>query len=109
MQLIENVLAAKVVDICFWIHRQYGPGLYESVYDAIICYECEKHGLAYEKQAAIALVHEGLKMEVAFRADVIVERKLLLEIKSVEKLADVHFKQVQTYLKWAQTWPFDQL
>ena len=96
---LENDLSKIVLDICFNIHKQYGPGLFESVYEEIFCYELEKMGIFFERQKAIPLVHETIKLEVGFRADVIVERILLVELKSVEVIADVHYKQVQTYLK----------
>lgn len=95
----ENELSKIVLDICFRIHKLYGPGLFESVYEEIVCYELEKNGIYIERQKAIPLIHETIKMEAGFRADVIVEQKLLLELKSVEALADIHYKQVQTYLK----------
>ena len=96
---LENDLSKIVLDTCFNIHKQYGPGLFESVYEEIFCYELEKQGIFFERQKAIPLIHETIKLEVGFRVDVIVERMLLVELKSVEILADVHYKQVQTYLK----------
>lgn len=96
---LENDLSKTVLDVCFKIHKLYGPGLFESVYEEIACYELEKLGVFFERQKAIPLVHETIKLEAGFRADVIVERMLLVEFKSVEAIADVHYKQVQTYLK----------
>lgn len=95
----ENELSKAALDVCFRIHKLYGPGLFESVYEEIICYELEKDGFFIERQKAIPLIHETIKMEAGFRADVIVEQKLLLELKSVEALTNIHYKQVQTYLK----------
>lgn len=95
----ENELSKIVVDTCFKIHKLYGPGLFESVYEEIVCYELKKLGLFFERQKAIPLVHETIRLEAGFRADLIVERLLLVEFKSIEVLADVHYKQVQTYLK----------
>ena len=97
--MTENELSKLAVDICFKIHKQYGPGLFESVYEELFCYEWNKNGIVYKRQQLIPLVHEHIRMEVAFRADVIIDNKLLLELKSVEELANVHHKQVQTYLK----------
>jgi GxxExxY protein len=97
--MTENELSKLVVDICFKIHRQYGPGLFESVYEELFCYEWLKNGIIYTRQQVVPLVHENIMMEVAFRADVIIDNKLLLELKSVEELAKIHHKQVQTYLK----------
>jgi GxxExxY protein len=97
--MTENELSKLVVDICFKIHKQYGPGLFESVYEELFCYEWSKTGIAYTRQESISLVHEYIKMDVTFRADVIIDQKLLVELKSVEELEKVHHKQVQTYLK----------
>jgi GxxExxY protein len=94
----ENELSKIVLDTCFKIHKLYGPGLYESVYEELVCYELEKAGIFFQRQKPIPLVHETISLEAGFRADVIVEKILLLEFKSVENVLDVHFKQVQTYL-----------
>ncbi len=95
----ENELARQIVDICFKVHKQYGPGLFESVYEELFCYEWIKTGIPLKRQQGIPLVHESIKMEVGFRADIIIEDRVLVELKSLEKLAEVHYKQVQTYLK----------
>ncbi len=95
----ENELATLALDICFIIHKQYGPGLFESVYEEIFCYEWAKTGINFKRQQGIPLIHEEVKMEIGFRADVILDDKVLIEFKSVEVLADLHFKQVLTYLK----------
>ena len=97
--MTENEISKVVVDLCFKIHKQYGPGLFESVYEELFCYELSKTGLLYKRQHPVPLIHEDIKMEVGFRADVIVEDKVIVELKSVEALADIHYKQVQTYLK----------
>ena len=99
----ENELAKKVLDICFRIHKLYGPGLFESVYEEIFCFEWSKEKIFFERQKPIALVHETIKLDAGFRADVIIENKLLIELKSIESLADIHYKQVQTYLKLTNT------
>lgn len=88
-----------MVDLCYRLHKQYGPGLFESMYEELFCYEWAKTGIPFERQKGIALVHEAVKLEAGFRADVIIDNKLLIELKSVEALADVHYKQVLTYLK----------
>jgi GxxExxY protein len=95
----ENEIAKIVVDNCFRIHTQYGPGLFEVVYEEIFCYELGKTGLLFNRQQPIPLIHEEIKMEAGFRADVIIENKVVVELKSIETLAPVHYKQVQTYLK----------
>ncbi len=95
----ENELAKLALDICFRIHRLYGPGLFENIYEEIFCYELSKEDVYFERQAPIELIHESIRLEAGFRADVIIDKTLLIEFKSVEELANVHFKQVQTYLK----------
>ena len=97
--MTENEIAKEVVDLCFKIHTQHGPGLFESVYEEVFCYEWAKKNIPFERQYPIPLVHETIKMEAGFRADVIIDNKVVVELKSVELLAPVHYKQVQTYLK----------
>ena len=95
----ENELSKIVLDICFRIHKLYGPGLFESVYEEIFCYELQKENIAFERQRSVPLIHQTIRLDSGFRADVILENKLLLEFKSIEILSEIHFKQVQTYLK----------
>lgn len=97
--LTENEISTVVVNICFRIHSTYGPGLFESVYEEIFCYELAKTGIPFTRQQEIPLVHETIRMELGFRADVIVDNKVIIELKSIEALAPIHYKQVQTYLK----------
>ena len=97
--MTENEISKLVVDLCFKIHKQYGPGLFESVYEEIFYYEWSKNGIIIKRQHPIPLIHEEIKMEVGFRADFIIEDKVIIELKSIEALADIHYKQVQTYLK----------
>jgi GxxExxY protein len=97
--MTENEIATIALDICFQIHKEYGPGLYESVYEEIFCYKLSKTGLSFTRQQGIALVYEDIPLETGFRADIIIENKVIIEIKSVEALANVHWKQVMTYLK----------
>ncbi len=97
----ENELATVALDICFKIHRQYGPGLFESVYEEIFCHEWAKTDIPFSRQQGIPLVHEEIRLDIGFRADVILDSKVIIEFKSVEALSDVHYKQVLTYLKLA--------
>ena len=95
----ENEIATLALDVCFKIHRQYGPGLFESVYEELFCYEWLKTSIPFKRQHPVPLVHETIKLECGFRADVIINSKVILELKSIEKLADIHYKQMLTYLK----------
>jgi len=97
--MIENDLSKQVLDICFNIHRELGPGLFESVYEEILCYELESAGLMHHRQHPIPVRWKDRKMNIGFVADVIIENKLIIEIKSVQNLAPVHKKQLLTYLK----------
>jgi GxxExxY protein len=95
----ENDLSRIVVDICFHIHKKYGPGLFESVYERIFCFEWSKTGIAISHQQGIKVIHEGIDMGIGFVPDIIVGGKVILELKSVENLAEVHYKQIMTYLR----------
>jgi GxxExxY protein len=99
MILNENELSKIVVGICLNIHKKLGPGLLESVYEEVMCYELQKAGIAYTRQKGIAVVYYSIKMDLGFRADVVIENKLIIEIKSVELVAPVHAKQLLTYLR----------
>jgi GxxExxY protein len=95
----ENELAAIVIDACIRIHKEIGPGLLESAYEAVLSFELGKRGLSVERQVPVPLVWQGMLVEDSFRADLIINKKLILELKSVERLSPVHKKQVLTYLK----------
>lgn len=97
--MTENELSKIVVNICYKIHTKLGPGLLESVYEAILYYELNKLGLKVEKQKPLPVLWDEIVLEIGFRADLIVEDKIILEIKSVAELANVHPKQVLTYLR----------
>jgi GxxExxY protein len=95
----ENEIAKIVVDVAFKMHSSLGPGLLESVYEVVFYHELRKRRLGVERQVAVSIVYDGIKFEEGFRADLIVEDKVIIEIKSVEDLAPVHKKQLLTYLK----------
>lgn len=97
--MTENEISKIVVDACYKIHYELGPGLLESVYEEILFYELTTIGLNVERQKPIPLVWKEIKMEIGFRADLIVENKVVVELKSVESIAPVHPKQLLTYLK----------
>jgi GxxExxY protein len=99
--MTEIEIATFIVDTCFLFHTSLGAGLFESVYEEILYYELTEKGLYVEKQKAVPVFWKGMKMDIGFRADLIVEDKVIVEIKSVENLAPVHKKQLLTYLKLA--------
>jgi GxxExxY protein len=95
----ENELSKIILDSCFEIHRKLGPGLFESVYEEILFYELTKAGLFVHRQQAIPVIWNEIKMDLGFRSDLVINSKVLIEIKSVERIAHVHQKQVLTYLR----------
>ena len=97
----ENVIAREIVDAAFRIHTKLGPGLLESVYEATLAFELGRRGFDVIHQHPIPLVYEDVRLDIGFRADLIVDRLVIVEIKSVEGLAPVHKKQLLTYLKVA--------
>ncbi len=98
-KMTENDISKIIVNTAYDIHFQLGPGLLESVYEEIMFFELTKQGLNVERQKAIPVVWDELKMGLGFRADLIVENKVIIELKSVEQIAPVHPKQLLTYLK----------
>jgi GxxExxY protein len=97
----ENEVAREVVDAAYKVHRALGPGLLESVYEAVLHGELSRRGLKVERQVPVPIAYEDLQFDEGFRADLIVADCVILELKSVEKLAPVHFKQLLTYLRLA--------
>ena len=97
--MTENEIATHVVDAAYKIHKALGPGLLESVYEAVLAYELEKRGLNVVRQQPIPVVYESVQLEIGFRADLIVEGKVIVEIKSIEAIAPVHKKQLLTHLR----------
>jgi len=95
----ENAIGKEVVGAAVQVHRELGPGLLETVYEVVLAKELERRGLRVERQVPVPIHYGGLRFEEGFRADLIVEGKVILELKSVEQLSKVHAKQVLTYLK----------
>ena len=98
-KLTENELSKIILDAAFKVHTKTGPGLLESVYEATLAYELCKAGLRVERQVAIPIRYEELTFDEGFRADLLVENKVIVELKSVEKLTRVHSKQLLTQLR----------
>ena len=95
----ENEIAKQIVNTAYLIHTKLGPGLLESVYEEVMSYELERLGLSVERQKAVPVIWDELKMNLGFRADIVVNNKVIIELKSVENIAPVHPKQLLTYLK----------
>ena len=97
--MTENEIATIVVDAAYKIHKTLGPGLFESVYETLMVYELTQRGLTVVAQQGIPVVYEEIWLEKGFRADLVVNGKVIIEIKSVDALAPVHRKQLATYLR----------
>jgi GxxExxY protein len=95
----ENEIAKIVFEAGLKVHRALGPGLLESAYEACLCYELKKIGMEVETQVALPLVYEEIRLEAGYRIDLRIERKFIVEVKSVDALNDLHMAQILTYLK----------
>jgi GxxExxY protein len=94
-----NLITGQILDACIKIHNELGPGLFESIYEGVLMHELTSRGFIVQRQVGIPVIYQGIKFEYGFRADLLVNQAVIVEIKSVEQLAPVHFKQVLTYLK----------
>lgn len=99
--MTENEISRVIVDVAYKIHVALGPGLLESVYESVLEFELKKRGLDVKKQVAIPVIYETIHLEAGFRADLIVNNKVIIEVKSVEIVSPVHHKQLRTYLRLA--------
>ena len=97
--MIENEIANKVIGIAIEVHKALGPGLFESAYKECLFYKISQAGLQVEKEKPMPLIFEDVKLDCGYRIDLLVQNKLVLELKAVDALNDVHVAQVLTYLK----------
>ena len=97
--MTENEISKKIIGAAIEVHKQLGPGLLESSYQAALAYELNQLGLNIQEQVPLPLVYKGVKLEVGYRLDIIVDNKVIIEIKSVDELADIHLAQTLTYLR----------
>jgi GxxExxY protein len=97
--MTENDISFIIRGCIFRVFNNLGPGLLESAYEAALLYELKKEGLTVQSQIALPMIYETVKVDVGYRLDIVVENKVIIELKSVEVLLDVHHKQVITYLK----------
>jgi GxxExxY protein len=95
----ENEIGRTIVDAAIAVHRELGPGLLESVYEAILARELTDRGLKIERQVSVPIVWRGMEFEEGFRADIIAEGRVIVELKSVESVTNAHKKQLLTYLR----------
>jgi GxxExxY protein len=97
--MTENEIAKQILDAAFVVHTKLGPGLLESVYEVILGYEPQKRGLTTERQKPMPIVYDNIRFDEAFRSDLVVNGKVIAELKSVEALLPVHAKQLLTQLR----------
>jgi GxxExxY protein len=97
--MTENEISGIIVDAALTVHKTLGPGLLELVYEVALAHELEQRWVNVQRQVPIAIQYAGIKFEEGFRADLVVDKKVIIELKTVEKVSGVHKKQVQTYLK----------
>lgn len=97
--MTENELSYKIIGVVIELHKQIGPGLLESAYENALAYELRSLGMQVSQQVAMPFVYKDVRMDIGYRLDIVVENKIILEIKSIESLAPVHYSQLLTYLK----------
>lgn len=97
--MTENEISYKILEATFKVHTALGPGLLESSYQAVLVHELKKMGLQVDKEKSLPLIYEEVHLEIGYRIDILVENKVIIEVKSVDALNDVHLAQVLTYLK----------
>ncbi|MBL7994975.1 GxxExxY protein [bacterium] len=97
--MTENEIASKIIGLAIEVHKALGPGLLESAYQECLYYKIGKSGMMVEKEKPIPVVFEEVKLDCGYRLDLLVEKKMVIEIKSVEALNDIHLAQILTYLK----------
>jgi GxxExxY protein len=95
----EDELSNIVIGCALRVHRKLGPGLLESAYRICLCYELEKHNIQFEMEKPMPIVYEEIKLNHGYRMDILVDGKLVIEIKTVEEFTKVHFEQLMTYLR----------
>lgn len=101
--MTENEISYKIIGCALELHRKIGPGLLESAYENALAYDLRNYGFDVQQQVPMPFVYKEIKMDVGYRIDLLVNRKVIVEIKSTENLAPVHFSQVLTYLKLSDT------
>lgn len=99
MESIENILAKEIYFIALKVHKLLGPGLLESAYEECLYYELKNAGYNVCKQKALPLIYKDVKLDIGYRIDLMVEDKIIIELKAVEEICDIHLAQVLTYLK----------
>jgi GxxExxY protein len=94
-----NEITKNILNCAYKIHTALGPGLLESAYEECLCYELQKHGLNIQRQKSLPVIYEEVKLEIGYRIDLLVEERIIVELKTVESFTDVHIAQTLTYIK----------
>ncbi len=97
-----NELTQKIIGCAIEVHKSLGPGLLESAYEECLCYELDKSKLFYERQKAVPVVYKEIKLECGYRLDLLIENKVVVELKSIDLIAPVHTAQILTYMRFAE-------
>lgn len=97
--MLENEISSQIIGAAIEVHKHLGPGLLESSYEACLLYELKKQGLEVKSQVMLPILYKGVQLDAGYRLDILVESRLILEIKSVEKLEGIHTAQLLTYLR----------
>ncbi|WP_192347589.1 GxxExxY protein [Algoriphagus sp. Y33] len=97
--MTENEISSKIIGAAIEVHKQLGPGLLESSYEKCLAFELTQQGLEIKTQVAVPVQYKGIKLEVGYRLDILVEEKVIIEVKTVSELAAIHKAQLLTYLK----------
>jgi GxxExxY protein len=95
----NDPLTEKIIGLAIEVHRQLGPGLLETAYEECLCFELKQSGLMVERQASLPIIYKSVRLECAYRLDIVVERQVIVEIKAVERLLPIHEAQMLTYMK----------
>jgi len=95
----DNEITEKIIGCAIMVHKAFGPGLLESAYQSCLYYELVKSGLTVEKEKPLPLVYEEVKLDCGYRMDLVIERRIIVEVKSMDAISDIHLAQILTYLK----------
>ncbi len=95
----ENILSNTIIGCAIEVHKQLGPGLLESTYETCLVYELRQKGLQILQQNALPIIYKGIKLDAGYRIDILAEQKVIVEVKSIDALADIHVAQILTYLR----------
>jgi len=99
MSTASDPLTERVIGLAIEVHRALGPGLLESAYEECLCFELREHGLSFERQRPLPVIYKSVRLDCGYRMDVVVESRLILELKTIERLLPVHSAQLLTYLR----------